>query len=133
MSDLGQKFGHQSLNVPQHVMPKSANDIAKNNPIFASVLVVMGDTLVTWLLPIVPVGDILEIGHRTDAKLHGLGIRTAAEPRDFSIRQARSLGTVVLERSVPKLRGQPSLAFDALDCCARVGVSSSSAKVMSLM
>jgi hypothetical protein len=42
------------------------------------VLDVMDDALATWLLPMVPVGDIWGIGRKTDAKLQKLGIYTAA-------------------------------------------------------
>ena len=49
----------------------------------------MDETLANWLLPMVPVGDIWGIGRQTERKLHGLGIRTAAELRDMPIRQAR--------------------------------------------
>lgn len=100
---------------PTKTLAKCANDIAKKNPIFAGVLDIMDDTLTDWLLPMVPVGDIWGIGRRTEAKLHGLGIHTAAELRDMPIRQARALGTVVLERTVLELQGEPCLAFDDIE------------------
>lgn len=75
----------------------------------------MDETLANWLLPMVPVGDIWGIGRQTERKLHGLGIRTAAELRDMPIRQARALGTVVLERTVLELQGEPCLSFDEVE------------------
>ena len=96
-------------------LAKCANEIAKKNPIFAGVLDMMDETLATWLLPMVPVGDIWGIGHRTEAKLRQIGITTAAELRDMPLRQARAVGTVVLERTVLELQGEPCLAFDDVE------------------
>jgi len=100
---------------PTKTLAKCANDIAKKNPIFAGVLDMMDDALADWLLPMVPVGDLWGIGRQTEKKLHGLGIRTAAELRDMPLRQARNLGTVVLERTVLELQGEPCLSFDEVE------------------
>lgn len=75
---------------PTKTLAKCANDIAKKNPIFAGVLDMMDPTLLSWLLPLVPVGDIWGIGRKTTAKLQGLGIGTAAQLRDMPLRQARA-------------------------------------------
>lgn len=100
---------------PTKTLAKCANDIAKKNPIFAGVLDMMDPALANWLLPLVPVGDIWGIGGRTEAKLQGLGIGTAAELRDMPLRQARALGTVVLERTVLELQGESCIAFDDVE------------------
>jgi DNA polymerase V len=73
------------------------------------------EKIADWLLPFVPVGDIWGIGRRTEAKLRGLGIGTAAELRAMPVRQARALGTVVLERTVLELQGEPCIAFDDVE------------------
>ncbi|AGI73789.1 UV inducable DNA polymerase [Octadecabacter arcticus 238] len=96
-------------------LAKCANDIAKKNPIFAGVLDIMDPTLSSWLLPLVPVGDIWGIGRKTAAKLKGIGVGTAAELRDMPLRQARALGTVVLERTVLELQGESCIAFDDVE------------------
>ena len=96
-------------------LAKCANEIAKKNPIFAGVLDMMDETLANWLLPLVPVGDIWGIGRQTEKKLHALGIATAAELRDMPLRQARGVGTVVLERTVLELQGEPCLSFDEVE------------------
>jgi len=96
-------------------LAKCANDIAKKNPIFAGVLDIMDPTLSSWLLPLVPVGDIWGIGRKTAAKLKGVGVGTAAELRDMPLRQASALGTVVLERTVLELQGEPCIAFDDVE------------------
>jgi DNA polymerase V len=100
---------------PTKTLPKCANDIAKKNPIFGGVLDVMDDALATWLLPMVPVGDIWGIGRKIDAKLQKLGIYTAADLRDMPTKQARAVGSVVLERTVLKLQGEACLAFDDIE------------------
>ncbi|AGI73001.1 UV inducable DNA polymerase [Octadecabacter arcticus 238] len=100
---------------PTKTLAKCANDIAKKNPIFGGVLDVMDDALATWLLPMVPVGDIWGIGCKTDAKLQKLGIYTAADPRDMPTKQARAVGSVVLERTVLELQGEACLAFDDIE------------------
>ncbi|AGI68275.1 UV inducable DNA polymerase [Octadecabacter antarcticus 307] len=100
---------------PTKTLAKCANDIAKKNPIFGGVLDVMDDALSAWLLPKVPVGDIWGIGRKTDAKLQKLGIYTAADLRDMPTKQARAVGSVVLERTVLELQGEACLAFDDIE------------------
>jgi DNA polymerase V len=62
-----------------------------------------------------PVGDIWGVGRQTQKKLHGVGIYTAGELRDMPLRQARAVGTVVLERTVLELQGEPCLSFDEVE------------------
>ncbi len=100
---------------PTKTLAKCANDIAKKNPIFGGVLDVMDDALANWLLPMVPVGDIWGIGRKTDAKLRKLGIYTAADLRDMPTKQARAVGSVVLERTVLELQGEACIAFDDIE------------------
>lgn len=100
---------------PTKTLSKCANDIAKKNPIFKGVLDMMDPALADWLLPLVPVGGIWGIGRKTEAKLQGIGIGTAADLRDMPLRQARALGTVVLERTVLELQGEPCIAFDDVE------------------
>jgi len=100
---------------PTKTLAKCANDIAKKNPIFGGVLDVMDDALATWLLPMVPVGDIWGIGRKTDAKLQKLGIYTAADLRDMPTKQARAVGSVVLERTVLELQGEACIAFEDIE------------------
>lgn len=100
---------------PTKTLSKCANDIAKKNPIFAGVLDMMDPALANWLLPLVPVGDIWGIGRKTEAKLQGIGIGTASDLRAMPLRQARAMGTVVLERTVLELQGEPCIAFDDIE------------------
>ena len=100
---------------PSKTLAKAANELAKKNPVFDGVLDLMDEDLARWLLPRVPVGDIWGIGRRTEAKLKGVGIGTAAELRDMPLRQARKLGTVVLERTVLELQGEPCLSLEEVE------------------
>ena len=100
---------------PTKTLAKCANDIAKKNPIFAGVLDLMDERLANWLLPRVPVGDIWGVGRKTTDKLKALGVHTAADLRDLPIRQARAVGTVVLERIVLELQGEACLAFEDVE------------------
>ena len=97
---------------PTKTLAKCANEVAKRNPIFRGVLDMMDASITDWVLPRVPVGDIWGVGGKTRAKLALLGIHTAADLRDMPARQARDLGTVVLERTVRELQGEPCLALD---------------------
>ena len=100
---------------PTKTLAKCANDIAKKNPIFGGVLDMTDPGLSDWLLPLVPVGDIWGIGRKTKSKLQGIGITTAADLRAMPLRQARAMGTVVLERTVLELQGEPCIAFDDVE------------------
>ena len=97
---------------PTKTLAKCANELAKKNPIFDGVCDAMDDRLMDWLLDRVPIGDLWGVGSRTEAKLHALGIGTAAELRDMPLRQARAVGTVVLERLVLELQGEPCLDLE---------------------
>jgi nucleotidyltransferase/DNA polymerase involved in DNA repair len=59
-----------------------------------------------------PVEDVWGVGGATARKLTDLGITTAGTLRDMPMKQARAVGTVVLERLVAELRGVPSAAVE---------------------
>ena len=100
---------------PSKTLAKCANEIAKKNPVFDGVLDMMDERVARWLLPMIPVGDIWGIGSRTEAKLHRLSVATAAELRDMPLRLARQVGTVVLERTVLELQGEPCIALEEVE------------------
>lgn len=100
---------------PSKTLAKCANDIAKKNALFDGVLDIMDEQLVDWVLPKVPVGNIWGIGPKTNKKLMGLGIYTAADLRDMPIKQARAVGTVVLEKTVLELQGEPCIGLDEVE------------------
>lgn len=100
---------------PTKTLAKCANEIAKKNPIFGGVLDLMDGKIADWLLPMVPVGDLWGIGRATESKLKAMGVGSAAELRDMPLRQARALGTVVLERTVLELQGEPCLTLEEVE------------------
>lgn len=97
---------------PTKTLAKCAHEVAKRNPIFQGVLDMMDRSVADWVLPRVPVGDVWGVGGRTKAQLALLGVHRAAELRDMPARQARSLGSVVLERTVRELQGEACIPLD---------------------
>ena len=55
------------------------------------------------------------VGRATAAKLAEQGITTAGQLRDMQMKQARGLGTVVLERLVAELQGVAAAAVEAVE------------------
>ena len=100
---------------PSKTLAKCANEVAKKNPVFQGVLDMMDARVADWLLPMVPVGDIWGVGARTQEKLAALGIHTAADLRAMPLRQARAVGTVVLERTVLELQGEACIAMEDVE------------------
>lgn len=100
---------------PTKVLSKVSNEIAKKNEIFGGVLDIGRPSVADWLLPMMPVGDVCGIGPRTQHKLVALGVHTAADLRDMPLRQARSAGTVVLERIVLELQGEACIEMEEVE------------------
>jgi DNA polymerase V len=90
---------------PTKTLAKVGNAIAKKNPVFAGVCDLMHPEVRAAVLRAFPVGDVWGVGLATTRKLAGVGVATAAALRDLDPRQARRLGTVVLERLVRELGG----------------------------
>ena len=100
---------------PSKTLAKCANELAKKNPIFHSVCDLTDMSLRNFLLPRVTVSDIWGVGRATTRKLNDEGIYTAADLRDMQLKKARAIGTVVLERTVAELRGEPCIAFEDVE------------------
>ena len=96
---------------PTKTLAKLANAAAKKNPLFDGVADLREDPLRNWVLDRFPVGDVWGVGRATAGKLAALGVTTAGQLRDMQMKQARGLGTVVLERLVAELQG---VAADAV-------------------
>lgn len=64
------------------------------------------------LMSLLPVGEVWGIGRRISKKLETMGIRTALDLADCDIRFVRKHFSVVLERTVRELRGEPCLGLD---------------------
>ena len=100
---------------PTKTLAKLGNAAAKKNPLFDSVADLRDEAVRTWVLDRFAVGDVWGVGGATAAKLAGLGIHTAGQLRDMPMKQARAMGTVVLERLVAELRGVPSGVVETIE------------------
>jgi nucleotidyltransferase/DNA polymerase involved in DNA repair len=96
-------------------LAKLANAAAKKDPRFGGVADLRDDAARERVMHAFPVGDVWGVGGATARKLKGLGIETAGGLRDMPIKQARAVGTVVLERLVAELRGVPSNAVETIE------------------
>ncbi|WP_203310311.1 Y-family DNA polymerase [Sphingomonas beigongshangi] len=96
-------------------LAKLANAAAKKNPSFDGVADLRDERLRHEVMQAFPVEDVWGIGGATARKLNDLGITTAGMLRDMPMKQARAVGTVVLERLVAELRGVPSAAVEMVE------------------
>lgn len=96
-------------------LAKLANATAKKHPRFGGVADLRDDRIRDDVMRVFPIEDVWGVGRATAMKLTALGITTAAALRDMPLKQARGVGTVVLERLVAELRGVPSNAIEAVE------------------
>lgn len=90
---------------PTKTLAKLANATAKKNPIYEGVADLRDDRLRRDVMEKFAIADVWGIGRATAAKLADLGISNAAELAAMPMKQARGIGTVVLERLVAELNG----------------------------
>ena len=95
-------------------LAKLGNAAAKKNPLFDGVADLRDDAVRKWVMDRFPVEDVWGVGGATARKLLALGIGNAGALRDMPMKQARAVGTVVLERLVGELRGVPSDAVETI-------------------
>ncbi|UZK68795.1 Y-family DNA polymerase [Sphingomonas sp. S1-29] len=95
-------------------LAKLANAVAKKNVAFDGVADLRLPDIRHEVMQQFPVGDVWGVGGATARKLADLGIHTASALRDMPMKQARAVGTVVLERLVAELRGVPSGAVETI-------------------
>lgn len=81
------------------------------------------------LMALLPVSEVWGIGRRIGKKLEAMGIGTVIQLAESDIRFIRKHFTVVLERTVRELRGEPCLALEEfaplsrkLSAAARSGI-----------
>ncbi len=99
---------------PTKTLAKLANHLAKKNDELAGVCDLTSAAARDRWLPRVPVGDVWGIGGAAQAKLSRIGVETAADLRDMPARLARSLMTVVGEKTVFELQGLSCLDLEVL-------------------
>ena len=96
-------------------LAKLANRAAKDDPALGGVADLREERTRREVMERFAVGDVWGIGRATAAKLANLGVTTAAELAAMPMRQARGLGTVVLERLVAELNGVPAAVVETLE------------------
>lgn len=97
---------------PTKTLAKLANHAAKKRPGFEGVCDFTDEGTRNQVMCEVAVEEVWGIGRQTTLKLAKLGITTVAQLRDLDPKQARQMGTVVLERTIMELRGVPCLALE---------------------
>ena len=99
---------------PTKTLAKLANHLAKRRVELEGVCD-LGDeaTRAAWMSR-TPLEDVWGIGAASAAKLRALGCATVADVRDLDVRPARGAMTVVGERIVRELRGEPCLDLETL-------------------
>ena len=107
---------------PTKTLAKVANAVAKKNPTFGGVCGLTDPAVRAAVLRAFPVADVWGIGGATARKLAATGITTAGALAAMDARQARQIGTVVIERLVHELRGLPCLSLE-LVAPARKGLA----------
>lgn len=95
-------------------LAKLANAAAKKDVRFEGVADLRDEAVRRQVMDAFAVADVWGVGGATARKLTGLGVHTASALRDMPMKQARAIGTVVLERLVAELRGVPSGAVESL-------------------
>jgi nucleotidyltransferase/DNA polymerase involved in DNA repair len=95
-------------------LAKLANAAAKKDVRFEGVADLRDEAVRRQVMDGFAVADVWGVGGVTARKLTGLGVHTAGALRDMPMKQARAVGTVVLERLVAELRGVPSDAVESV-------------------
>lgn len=99
---------------PTKTLAKLANKIAKSTRQLLGVCNLTSVAAREEWLPLVELGDICGVGPASQAKLTALGCRTAADVAALDARQVRGLMTVVGERTILELRGQPCIDLETV-------------------
>lgn len=98
---------------PTRVLAKIANHAAKKNAAFKGVCKLEANSPMTKaILTQLPVTELWGIAHRTGERLKVIGIENAWQLREADPRQVRKRFSVVQERIVWELRGQPAIQLD---------------------
>ena len=96
-------------------LAKLANRAAKDDPATDGVVDLRDERRRRGVMERFPVADVWGVGRATAAKLAALGIGTAAELAAMPMKQARAVGTVVLERLVAELRNVPAGVVETVE------------------
>lgn len=99
---------------PTKTLAKLANKIAKGTPQLGGVCdLTSAEARAEWLR-LMPLDDVWGIGGASQAKLGAMGCRTAADVAGLDPKLARKAMTVVGERIIRELRGEPCIELEAV-------------------
>ncbi|MDU0342070.1 Y-family DNA polymerase [Bosea rubneri] len=99
---------------PTKTLAKLANRIAKSTPQLRGICDLTSDEAQREWLPLVALEDVWGIGRASQAKLGAFGCETAADVAALDPKLARKTLTVVGERIIHELRGQPCIDLEAV-------------------
>jgi len=99
---------------PTKTLAKLANKIAKSTPQLRGVCDLTSQEARREWLPLVALEDVWGIGRASQAKLGAFGCRTAADVAALDPKLARKTLTVVGERIIHELRGQPCIDMETV-------------------
>jgi DNA polymerase V len=97
---------------PTKTLAKLANRIAKDTPQLGGVCDLTSESARAEWLPTMPLGEVWGIGGAGQAKLAALGCRTAGDVASLYPKLARKVMTVVGERTILELRGEPCIDLE---------------------
>ncbi|MBB3967179.1 Y-family DNA polymerase [Rhizobium metallidurans] len=97
---------------PSKTLAKVANRIAKKSPESGGVLALMTEAEQTAALARLELTDLWGLARRMEARLHALGITTPLQLRDADPKWIRGHFSVVMERMVLELQGEPCMGLD---------------------
>ncbi|MCU4178596.1 Y-family DNA polymerase [Bosea sp. BH3] len=99
---------------PTKTLAKLANKIAKSTPQLLGVCDLTSEEARREWLPLVDLADVWGIGRASQAKLRAFGCKTAADVTALDPKLARTTLTVVGERIIHELRGQPCIDLETV-------------------
>ncbi|MGO4677113.1 Y-family DNA polymerase [Bosea sp. 2YAB26] len=99
---------------PTKTIAKLANKIAKTTPQLGGVCDLTNDEALRDWLPLMALEDIWGIGRASQTKLGAFGCKTAADVAALDPKLARQTLTVVGERIIQELRGQPCINLESV-------------------
>ena len=99
---------------PTKTLAKLANHAAKKYPATQGVVDLTNPDRQRRLLALVPVDDVWGVGRRLSKRLNALGITTALDLANASLRAIRDQFSVVLERTVRELNGESCIELEEI-------------------
>lgn len=99
---------------PTKTLSKLANYLAKKVRAFEGVASLMDSRVRAQVLAQIPIDEVWGVGRRLAPRLIAMGVRTAGDLAALDPKKARRVFTVVGERLVREMNGQPCLDFDDL-------------------